>query len=518
MAAAALLLALGIAIWGLVPPAPVPADGDPKAFSAERAFAHLEAIAAHRRAIGSPGNAAARDYLIERIGGLGLEPVTQGLTVPDYYGGHADVAVVNVFARIAGTAPAGAIVLMAHYDTVPETTGANDNASAVAAVLEAGRALRAGPALRNDVVLLFTDGEEPAPRYGSTAFVERHPYAKDARLVINLEAAGGSGVSELVEVSGDEGALISRYAAAVPRPAASSLIDDLVELIGGSSTDMAPFRKRGVAGLEFAYVRNSPIYHTPEDDVASVSLASLQHHGSQTLALTRTFGDLDLNDLGNERQQVFFTLAGRVVLSYPTTLGIALALVTGLLLGVRLWKERRLGQILRAAGWLLLLTTGNAVVVGLAWRLLVGWLWTADGPGEVAAVVWLIAILVITIALTVRLGRRLMGWPALVLWWALALTTSLAMPGAGYLFVWPVLAAVAMSFARSRLVAVCVVAVTVVLLAVPVLDFFFQMAQPRPGNVHSQMPETMAVFALLASLATALLAPFWRAVGQPTAT
>ena len=139
------LVALGIAVVGPLPPAPVPADSDPTGFSAERAFAHVEVVAAHRRPIGSPGNAAARDYLVERIRGLGLEPTLQSITVPDYYSGRGDVPVVNVIARIAGTDPTGAIVLMAHYDTVPETTGANDNASAVAAVLETGRAIRDPP-------------------------------------------------------------------------------------------------------------------------------------------------------------------------------------------------------------------------------------------------------------------------------------------------------------------------------------------------------------------------------------
>ena len=46
---------------------------------------------------------------------------------------------------------------MAHYDTFPTTVGANDNSAAVAAILETGRAILAGPPLRNDVILLFTD-------------------------------------------------------------------------------------------------------------------------------------------------------------------------------------------------------------------------------------------------------------------------------------------------------------------------------------------------------------------------
>jgi hypothetical protein len=533
---ALLLLALGLAVFGLVPPAVVPATGDPTGFSAARAFAHVEAIAARPRPIGSDGNAAARDYLVERVRGLGLEPVLQAVTVPDYYAGPGEVAVVNVIARIGGTDPTGAIVLVAHYDTVPVTPGANDNAAAVAATLETGRAILAGPALRNDVILLFTDGEEPAPRYGSTAFVQQHAYAKDARLVINLEAIGGSGVSELIEVTGDEGALVARFAATVPRPAASSVLDDVVELIGGSNTDMAPFRDRGVAGFEFAYLRGSPIYHTQDDNLASVHHRSLQHHGSHTLALTRSFGEVDLADLERESQAVFFTLAGRFVVSYPTALGVVVALVAGLLLALAFLTEQRAGRlavrrILPGAGRLLLLAVGVAIVVGLAWRLLTAALWTGDGPGAGAATAWLIAILAITIGSTLLLHRRLTarigaaeaGWAAVALWWALALTTSLAMPGAGYLFVWPVLAATVVSTRRSparwaRLVAFSVVAATALLLAVPVLDTFFQMGQPRPGNADSQMPEVVAIVALLGSLLTVLLVPHWRAARRRAVT
>jgi hypothetical protein len=97
------------------------------------------------------------------------------------------------------------------------------------------------------------------------------------------------------------------------------------------------------------------------------------------------------------------------------------------------------------------------------------------------------------------------------------------MPGAGYLFVWPVLAATVVSTRRSparwaRLVAFSVVAATALLLAVPVLDTFFQMGQPRPGNADSQMPEVVAIVALLGSLLTVLLVPHWRAARRRAVT
>ena len=49
---------------------------------------------------------------------------------------------------------------MAHYDSVPFGPGAADDGAGVVTLLETARALKAGPPLKNDVIFLFTDGEE----------------------------------------------------------------------------------------------------------------------------------------------------------------------------------------------------------------------------------------------------------------------------------------------------------------------------------------------------------------------
>ena len=66
--------------------------------------------------------------------------------------------------------------MVAHYDSVPSSPGAGDNAASVAAILEAIRALKAGSALRNDLIVLFTDGEELG-LLGAKGFVETYPSA-----------------------------------------------------------------------------------------------------------------------------------------------------------------------------------------------------------------------------------------------------------------------------------------------------------------------------------------------------
>jgi Zn-dependent M28 family amino/carboxypeptidase len=60
--------------------------------------------------------------------------------------------------RLNGTNSTGAVLLVAHHDSVATGLGALDGGSGVVTLIETLRALRSSAPLRNDVV--FTDGEE----------------------------------------------------------------------------------------------------------------------------------------------------------------------------------------------------------------------------------------------------------------------------------------------------------------------------------------------------------------------
>ena len=535
--------AAGMGVAGLLPPAPVGTAAPAGEFSAERAFAHVAAIARQNRAIGSPGNAAAREYLVAELEAMGITVDLQPLLVPDYYGGSAgSIRINNIIGLIPGFNPAGSVVLMGHYDTPPGVRGANDDAAAVAAILEAGRALLAGSALRNNIILLLTDGEEPAPRYGSTEFVAHSPLAGDVGLVVNFEAVGGSGPSALIETSGDRQALIAEYAAADPHPVAYSYLADLAELLGGSGTDFAPFRDAGIPGFHFAYLHGSPIYHTPDDGPESVHLSSLQHQGSHALALARHFGDLDLDRYRGGGHEVYFSLLGRAVLHYPARWGIVLVSLTGLLLTGVLAAGRRsarwsVPRVAAGAAVLLGLALAAALATDLGWRLVLAVFWQNGGP-SVAAAILVAAVLLAAVAAAVyagyrRLARRVgdlqMEAAGIATWWLFALLASLLLPGTGYLFAWPALAATLATgiglhrgFAIlgwwGRLGVLGLVAVPTVVLVIPALDTFYQLGQPRPGNVDSQVLDMVAFAGLLAALAAGLLIPHLRRALRATAS
>ena len=342
MTVVVMLIAGLVAYLPLMPPAAVPDSGDLQAFSAERAMEHVRVIAAEPHPMGSDANRQVRAHLEDELTQLGISLQVQSFMAPDIFGSAPSVELANVIGRIPGTASTGSIVLVAHYDSESTTPGANDNAAAVAALLETGRALNAGEPLVNDIVLLFTDGEEPYPRYGSPVFVDDPRFLRDTMLVVNFEAAGGSGPSLLAETNGPSSWLMKGLQAADSRPAAFSFITETTALFGDFGTDFDPFRNKGIAGMHFAYMRDSPIYHTAADSIEGLGLNSLQHHGEHAMAISSHFGMLNLSDIEPSSNTTFFSI-GFWDLHYPSWVNLVVLVIAGAGLGV-LWRRHSSGS------------------------------------------------------------------------------------------------------------------------------------------------------------------------------
>lgn len=516
-----LLVAMAVGLAPLIPPVP-PASPDDAAFSIDNALAHIGRIAQEPRPIGSPGNQRGRDEIAVQLRALGVEPEFQAFDVPNYYSPKGGlVELVNVLARIPGTASTGAVALMGHHDTVSSTLGANDDTGAVATMLEVARAILAGPPLRNDLILLFTDGEEPAPRFGSSAFISEHPWASDIEFAINLEAIGSSGPSIVVDMNGPGGWLIDQYAWGTPYPAAFSFVTAITELIGGSNTDFSTFRNEGVSGFDLAYLTGSPIYHTMADSPENVGVRSLHQQGANTLALTRHIGNLDLSSARGDAKVVFFTIGRYLVIRYSSSWMLPVVLLTAVVLIAAAWRQRGWLRMLRSLGaTLATILLSAAAAIGL-WTLIGGWRNTM-GPAE--SYLYLAGFVVLTAAIGVgmaRLTRRRIGTGpdaigVVTVWWALGLITALTVPGISYLFGWPTLVGCAVLL-WPAFPAVCrwwafvrwaLMSVTTLVILTPAIDFFYQFAQPRPGNPGSQILETIAAPILLLSLGIELLRVF----------
>ena len=437
-------------LYGAVP-APAPASAPPAEFSSERALEHIGAVARERHPMGSPENAKVRDYLVEELKTMGLEPEVQKATAAYYpVQGLAEAGTPeNVLARLEGTKGGGkAFLLAAHYDSVPTGPGATDDGSGVAAILETLRALKAGPPLKNDVIVLFTEGEERG-LLGARAFAESHPWARDVGMVLNLDTRGNTGPALMLETSDDGGWVVREFAKAVPYPMTTSDSVAFFKRSGGNS-DLSIFLDAGWAGLQVSSTGGISHYHSPLDNLEEVDERSLQHLGSYTLALTRRFGTVSL-DHTKAPDEVYFNVSRFMVL-YPEAWAIPLMVLTVLLfvvVGALGFRRRRLTFGGLGLGFLAL--PGSmavaALVAYLAWTLILtlhpGGVWALEYEatlfwiGFAGLTVAISAALYAGISKKVRVADLAVG--ALLWWLLLAVATSVYFPPASYEFTWPLL-------------------------------------------------------------------------------
>jgi hypothetical protein len=353
-----LLLGLAAAILAMRPPAPAPADAGPGVFSAGRAMADVRAIAERPHPIGSADSLRVQAYLLKRMAQLGLDPQVQPFA-------SARVEGRNLLGVLPGRdRQAPAILLMAHSDSVPTGPGAADDAAGVAAVLEMVRALAAAPRQR-DVMVLFTDGEEPG-LYGAKAFFGANPARTHVGLVINLEARGNRGRAVMFETNRNAAPLIHALVDADALAAASSLMPDLYRRLP-NGTDLTEALNHDYAGLNFAFFGGMSAYHRPSDTPESLAPGSLQHIGEQALLAARALATAPALP-GRAPDQAYGDILGGPVLQYPAVAGWALVVLAGAGLAayaLRLAARGRLSLAGVAAGALAFLGLLLLLALGL---------------------------------------------------------------------------------------------------------------------------------------------------------
>jgi len=114
----------------------------------------------------------AAGWLEAELTRLGHAPTREGYSA-------GAVRVVNLVAEVAGRDPgAGIVVVGAHYDTYPGTSGANDNASGVAVLLHLAERFADAAPRRTLRFVLFTNEEPP---HFQTETMGSLVYAEDCR-------------------------------------------------------------------------------------------------------------------------------------------------------------------------------------------------------------------------------------------------------------------------------------------------------------------------------------------------
>ncbi|MAY23928.1 MAG: peptidase M28 [Flavobacteriaceae bacterium] len=344
------LLLLGLiyySFYSLMPRNGAPASIPETEFSAERALVPLKEITQAPHYIGSEENIRVRNYLMDQLQNLGLEPETQeGYIVNQKWGGMDKP--VNIIAKMEGSGTGKALLIFSHYDSalVP-SFGASDAGSGVVTILETLRAYKAsGQQPKNDIIVLFTDGEEVGLD-GAKLFVRNHRWAKDVGLALNFEARGSGGPSNMiVETNQGNENLIKGFIAANPDfPVASSLMYSIYKMLP-NDTDSTVLREEGdIDGLFFSFIDDHFDYHTANDNFENLDRNTLQHQGSYLLPMVQYFADADLSKIKSEVDYVYVNFPFLKMISYPFSWVIPMVIIAALLFFFLIFYGMKQGRL-----------------------------------------------------------------------------------------------------------------------------------------------------------------------------
>ena len=509
--ASALLFALLAAIAGTLlirmsGPAPLSENAPATSFSATRAL-HFERDLLGGdipHPVGTPAHDAIRDRLAARFGALGYDVAIQRSFACSAWVTCSPVA--NVVARTPGDTRPNALVLAAHYDSVPAGPGVSDDGVGVATLLETARALR-HEHFRNPIVFLVTDAEEVA-LLGAEGFVADGGLLRNTAAVINVEARGTSGPSFLFETSRHNAWLANVIAHALPRPATSSLYYDIYELLP-NDTDLTVFKRANLAGVGFAHIGRPVHYHTPLDNFANATPSTVQHHGDHVLAMARALAGIDLRQ-SSSGNAVWFDVLSLFVIWWPQQFSLVVAIIAFVLLLVAAFhlRTRPRSITIGVVGFFLTLLAAFLIGVGVNWLAGLrahGAVWVAH-PGPMIAAAWLVGLLaaiVVAQRLAAYAGVSGLFFGQALCWSAIAIALAIVLPGGSYLAIVPAMACAICALLRlSEGVAAIVCASITAILVFP-FGFALYDALGRP---------ILPVIAVLIALAATTFAPFLAAV------
>jgi hypothetical protein len=266
-------LPLLIVAFSVERPAALPPPNLPPTFDGGAAVSLSEELSRlyPDRAPGTAGSLGATRWLIDKMRLYGFKPQVDGFdaTIP----GRGRVLLRNVLFT-AGPQDADAIVVMAHRDDSGLGTGANDNASGTAALIELARgyATPAGTATQpigpqHRLIFLSTDGGAFGG-LGAARFAQHYPDRNRVLAVVNLDSIGGKGKPRL-EVAADQPrspapVLVESAAARLTEqsgtaPGRTSALGQLTDLAFPFSLyEQAPLVGRGIPAITITTSGNRP--------------------------------------------------------------------------------------------------------------------------------------------------------------------------------------------------------------------------------------------------------------------
>lgn len=260
-------------------------------FNGANAYAHCNYLCfLGPRPSASPAYAQQIAYLSKHLQAAGWQVVEQPFTLSN------GMKMVNLHATFGNTKDTRPILVSCHIDTktgISENfVGADDGASAAAAMLELARILASTPQKAAGVELVFFDGEESFGRhmteqdglYGSRYDVMRRGDDGLPRYQINLDMVGGRNKTIAVPLADTGEEMLALYEDVITELKLSP--KRWVGHPGSYLDDHIPFERAGVKTLNLiANFTGSSWWHTERDNMERICPQSLAETGNVVLAL-----------------------------------------------------------------------------------------------------------------------------------------------------------------------------------------------------------------------------------------
>jgi len=510
-----LLFVLGCiyySFYSLMPQEGTPASIAETEFSTERALVPLKEMTKAPHFHGSDEHNRVRSFIISEMEKLGLEThVQEDFNLNQWY--RALIRPKNIVGALKGSGNGKSLVLLSHYDSAKVPSyGASDAGTGVVTILESLRAYKAaGKTPKNDIIVLFTDAEENGLD-GAENFVESSPLAKNIGLVLNFEARGSGGPSNMIiETNGGNANLVKAFIEAdTEYPVASSLMYSIYKMLP-NDTDSTVFREDGdIDSFFFAFIDDHFDYHTAADNYENLDRETLQHQGSYLLPLLHHFADADLSNLKAEEDYVYVNAPLVKMISYPFAWVIPMLVIAALLFIVLLLygiKKGRLKakQIFRGFGAFLVSLIICGVIGYFGWTILkaiypqyndIQHGFTYNGH-------WYIAFFVLlSIAICFKVYKRYKAQyhvanfyvAPLVFWLIINIAVAVILKGAAYWII-PVFFGLLSFFVLLRQEKPSLLLLT--LLGVPAIFFFSPLIQFFPVGLGLKMLVASSAFVVL---------------------
>ena len=226
------------------------------------------------------GKDYSKKFLIDQIKKLGITPQTQ-----NYGSGE------NIYGVIPGTKNSNqSVVIGAHFDTVSNSPGANDNATGIALALAVAQFIKSNKCRKHSLIIAFFDEEEKG-LIGSQYFAKLLVSQKnDIHSVHTFDQMGWDNDGDrAIELELPSRKMFDLYS----RVAKQTGFNANIYKTRTSSTDHRSFRKLGFEAVgiteEYVHGDTTPHYHRSSDTFDTVNFDYLE---STTLLLNNVFREI----------------------------------------------------------------------------------------------------------------------------------------------------------------------------------------------------------------------------------